>query len=78
MTRKIREKEKTQKIDKATRFHTLKRFVLFSSRSTYTSQLFIFFRRIIDYYKQKNVDENVCFNYHKQDHVATNCSKSKK
>ena len=51
MTRKTREKEKTQKIDRAVRFHTLKRFVSFSSRSTYTSQLFISFCRIIDYYK---------------------------
>ena len=42
------------------------------------SQLFISFRRIIDYHKQKNVNENACFNCHKQDHVATNCSKSKK
>ena len=37
-----------------------------------------FFRRIIDYCKQKNVDENVCFNCYEQDHIATNCSKSKK
>ena len=78
MTRKTREKEKTQKIDRAVRFHTLKRFVSFSSRSTYTSQSFVSFRRIIDYRKQKNVNENVCFNCHEQDHVATNCSKSKK
>ena len=42
------------------------------------SQLFIFSRRIIDYRKQKNVNENVCFNCHEQDHVATDCSKSKK
>ena len=78
VTRKIREKEKTQKIDRAVRFHTSKRFVSFSSRSTYTSQLFVSFRRIIDYCKQKNVDENVCFNCHEQGHVAANCSKSKK
>ena len=78
MTRKIRKKEKTQKIDRAVRAHTLKWFVSFFSRSTYTFQLFIFSRHIIDYHKQKNVDENVCFNCHEQDHVATNCSKSKK
>ena len=36
MTRKTREKKKIQKIDRAARFHTLKRFVSFSSRSTYT------------------------------------------
>ena len=64
MTRKIYKKEKIQKIDRAARSHTLKRFVSFSSRSTYTSQLFVSFRRIIDYRKQKNVDENVCFNCH--------------
>ena len=51
MTRKTREKEKTQKIDRAARAHTSKQFVSFSSRSTYTSQLFVFFRRIIDYCK---------------------------
>ena len=78
VTRKTREKEKTQKINRAARFHTSKRFVSFSSRSTYTFQLFIFSRRIIDYRKQKNINENACFNCHKQDHVATNCSKSKK
>ena len=78
MTRKIREKEKTQKIDRAIRPHTLKQFVSFSFRSTYTSQFFVFFRRIIDYRKQKNVNENVYFNCHEQDHVATDCSKSKK
>ena len=64
MTRKIREKEKIQKIDRAVRFYTLKRFVSFSSRSIYTSQFFIFFRCIIDYRKQKNVDENIYFNCH--------------
>ena len=64
MTRKIRKKEKIQKIDKTTRVHTSKRFVSFSSRPIYTSQLFIFFRCIIDYRKQKNVNKNVCFNYH--------------
>ena len=51
MTRKIREKEKTQKIDRTIRLHILKRFVSFSSRSTYTPQLFVSFRRIIDYRK---------------------------
>ena len=78
MTRKTREKEKTQKIDRAVRFHTLKRFVSFFSRSIYTSQLFVSSRRIIDYRKQKNVNENVCFNCHEQSHVAINCSKLKK
>ena len=78
MMRKTHEKEKTQKIDRATRSHTLKRFVSFSSRPTYTSQLFVSFRRIIDYRKQKNVDENVYFNCHEQGHVATNYSKPKK
>ena len=78
MTRKTREKEKTQKIDRTIHSHTLKRFVSFSSRSTYTFQLFVLSRRIIDYRKQKNVDENVCFNCHEQDHVATDCPKSKK
>ena len=78
MTREIRKKEKIQKIDRTVRFYTSKRFVSFFSRPTYTSQLFVSFRRIIDYRKQKNIDENVCFNCHEQDHVATNCSKSKK
>ena len=78
MTRKIREKEKTQKIDRAAHPHTSKRFVLFFSRPTYTSQLFVPSRRIINYRKQKNIDENVCFNCHEQSHVATDCSKSKK
>ena len=78
MTRKIRKKEKIQKIDRTIRFHTSKRFVSFSSRSTYTPQLLVSLRRIIDYYKQKNVDENIYFNCHEQDHVATNYSKSKK
>ena len=78
MTRKIRKKEKIQKIDRAARSHTLKRFVSFSSRPIYTPQLFVSFRRIIDYRKQKNIDENVCFNCHKQGHVTTNCLKSKK
>ena len=64
MTRKTREKKKIQKIDRTIRFHTLKRFVLFFSRSIYTSQLFVFSRHIIDYYKQKNVDKNACFNCH--------------
>ena len=36
MTRKIREKEKTQKIDRTARFHTSKRFVSFSFRLIYT------------------------------------------
>ena len=78
VTRKICEKEKTQKIDRAARSHTSKRFILFSSRSIYTSQLFIFSRRIINYRKQKNVDENVCFNCHEQGHIAADCLKSKK
>ena len=78
MTRKIHEKEKTQKIDRAVRFHTSKQFVSFFSRSIYTPQLFVFFHHIINYRKQKNVDENVYFNCHEQNHVATNCSKSKK
>ena len=78
MTRKIREKKKIQKIDKTIRFHTLKKFVLFSFQSIYTSQFSVFFRCIIDYRKQKNVDENVYFNCHEQSHVAINCSKSKK
>ena len=51
VTRKIREKKKTQKIDRAVRFHTLKRFISFSFRSIYTSQFFVSFRRIIDYHK---------------------------
>ena len=51
MTRKICKKEKTQKIDRTARFHTSKRFILFSFRSIYTSQLFVFSRRIIDYRK---------------------------
>ena len=78
VTRKIREKEKTQKIDRTVRSHTSKRFVSFSSRSTYTPQLFVSSRHIIDYRKQKNVDENACFNCHEQGHVAADCSKSKK
>ena len=78
MTRKTHEKKKTQKIDRAARSHTSKRFVSFSSRSIYTFQFFVSFRRTIDYRKQKNVDENTCFNCHEQNHVATNCSKSKK
>ena len=78
MTREIREKKKTQKIDKAVRFHILKKFVSFSFRSIYTFQLFILFRRIIDYRKQKNVDENVYFNCHEQNHVAIDCLKLKK
>ena len=78
MTRKIREKEKIQKIDKTIHSHILKRFVSFSFQSTYTPQFFVFFRRIIDYRKQKNVDENAYFNCHEQSHVVTNYSKSKK
>ena len=78
MTRKTREKKKFQKIDKVIRFYTLKKFVSFSSQSIYTFQLFTLFRRIIDYRKQKNIDENICFNCHEQSHVAINCSKSKK
>ena len=78
MTRKIREKEKTQKIDRAVCSHTSKRFVPFSSRPVYTPQFFVSSRHIIDYRKQKDVDENACFNYHEQGHVAADCSKSKK
>ena len=78
VTRETREKKKTQKIDRIICFYISKRFVLFFSRSTYTFQLFVSFCRIIDYRKQKNIDENVCFNCHEQDHVATNYSKSKK
>ena len=78
MTRKIHEKEKIQKINKAVRSFTLKRFVLFFFRSTYTFQLFISFHYIIDYRKQKNVNKNAYFNCYEQDHVVTNCSKSKK
>ena len=78
MTRKTREKEKIQKIDRTVCSHTLKRFVSFFSRSIYTFQFFVFFCRTIDYRKQKNVDENVYFNCHEQSHIATNCSKSKK
>ena len=64
VTRKIYKKEKVQKIDKATCSHILKRFISFFSRSIYTLQFFIFFYYIIDYHKQKNVDENVYFNYY--------------
>ena len=78
MTREIREKEKIQKIDKTVCFSTSKKYVSFYSRSIYTPQLFVSFYRIIDYCKQKNIDENICFNCHKQDHVATDCSKLKK
>ena len=78
MTRKTREKEKIQKIDRTVRSHTLKRFVSFFSRPIYTPQFFVSSRRIIDYRKQKNVDENACFNCHEQNYVATDCSKSKK
>ena len=78
MTRKTREKEKIQKIDRAAHFHISKRFVSFFSQSIYTSQFFVFSRRTIDYRKQKNVDENVYFNCHEQSHVATNYLKSKK
>ena len=78
VTRKIRKKKKIQKINRTIRFHTSKQFVSFFSRSIYTFQLLVFFYCIIDYCKQKNVDENICFNYHEQNHVATNCSKSKK
>ena len=78
ITRKIREKKKIQKINRTIRSHTLKKFVLFSFRSIYTSQLFISFYRIINYCKQKNVNENVCFNCHEQNHVATNYLKLKK
>ena len=51
MTRKTREKKKTQKIDRTVCFYTSKQFVSFSSQSTYTFQLFVSSRRIIDYYK---------------------------
>ena len=51
VTRKIRKKEKTQKIDRAVRSHILKRFVSFSSRPTYTPQFLVSSRRIIDYCK---------------------------
>ena len=51
MTRKIRKKEKIQKIDKTTHSFTSKRFVSFSSQSTYTPQFSVFSRRIIDYRK---------------------------
>ena len=51
MTRKTREKEKTQKIDRAVRFHISKQFVLFFFRSIYMFQFFVSFRRIIDYRK---------------------------
>ena len=78
MTPEIREKKKIQKIDKLIRFHTSKKFVSFFSRPIYTFQFFVFFCRIIDYRKQKNVNENVCFNCHEQDHVATDYLKSKK
>ena len=37
-----------------------------------------FFCCIIDYRKQKNVDENAYFNYYKHDYIAINYSKSKK
>ena len=78
MTRKTREKEKIQKIDRAVRPFIFKQFVPFSSWSIYTFQFFASLRRIIDYRKQKNVDENACFNCHEQNHVAANCPKSKK
>ena len=78
ITRKIHKKEKIQKINRTIHFHTLKRFVSSFSQSIYTSQLSISFRRIINYRKQKNVNENVYFNYHEQGHITMNCSKSKK
>ena len=78
MTRETREKEKTQKTDRAVRSHTSKRFVSSSSRPAYTSQLSVPPRRIIDYRKQKDVDENACFNCHERGYVAADCSKSKK
>ena len=78
MTRKIREKEKIQKINKTIRSYTSKQFVLFFSWSIYTSWFFVFSRRIIDYRKLKNVDENVCFNCHKQNYIAINYLKLKK
>ena len=49
ITRKIRKKEKTQKIDKAIHSRTLKRFASFLSRLIYTLQLLISFCCIIDY-----------------------------
>ena len=51
MTREIRKKEKIQKIDKTIYFHTLKQFISFSSRSTYTFQLFVFSCCIVNYRK---------------------------
>ena len=78
MTRKTRKKGKIQKIDRTIRFFMFKRFVPFFSRPIYTPQFFASFRRIIDYCKQKNVDENACFNCHEQNHVAIDCSKSRK
>ena len=78
VTRKTCKKEKTQETDKAICFHTLKQFISFFSQSIYTSQLSVSFRRTINYRKQKNVDENACFNCHEQNHVATDYSKSKK
>ena len=76
--RKIYKKKKTQKINRTIRFYTSKKFILFSSRSTYTSQFFALFHRIINYYKQKNVDENIYFNCYKQNYIAINYSKLKK
>ena len=71
-------KKKIQKIDRIIHSHTSKRFVLFFSRPTYTSQLFVSSRHIIDYHKQKDVDKNIYFNCHEQSHIATDYSKSKK
>ena len=51
MTRKTREKKKIQKIEKTVYSYILKKFVLFSSRSTYTFQVFTSFYRIINYRK---------------------------
>ena len=61
VTRKTCKKEKIQKIDRAACFHTSKRFVSFFSRSIYTFQFSVSFHCTIDYRKQKNVNENVCF-----------------
>ena len=78
MTRKIHKKEKIQKIDRTAHSLTFKRFISFFFRSIYTLQFSASSHRIIDYHKQKNVDENAYFNCHEQNHVAIDCPKSKK
>ena len=78
VTRETREKEKTQETDRAARPPTSKRFVPSSSRPAYTPQLPAPPRRTIDYRKQKDVDENACFNCHEQGHVAADCPKPRK